>query len=230
MNQVGVLHENPYYPPSLTPTEYLNTIASLYRKSRSTEELLSLVDLSDAANRKIKNLSAGMYRRLGIAQTLVGRPRLVFLDEPTSNLDVRGRDLIVQLIIKTHQEEGVSFFLTSHILSELERACHEIGFINEGRLIDKGQLKELVEKHTQNRFRIISSDATKLKGILEKETEIVKLLIEGSATLIIEVSTSFAKNIDTRLRELVVDSDINLYEIRNTGTLEDAFRKVMDFE
>ena len=65
---------------------------------------------------------------------------------------------------------------------------------------------------------------------MEKETEIVKLLIEGSATLIIEVSTSFAKNIDTRLRELVVDSDINLYEIRNTGTLEDAFRKVMDFE
>ncbi len=99
LGQVGVLHENPYYPPSLTPTEYLDTIASLYRKSRSAEELLSLVELSNAADRKIKNLSAGMYRRLGIAQALVGRPSLVFLDEPTSNLDVRGRDLIVQLII-----------------------------------------------------------------------------------------------------------------------------------
>ncbi|MGY5881956.1 MAG: hypothetical protein RTV31_17045, partial [Candidatus Thorarchaeota archaeon] len=164
-----------------------------------------------------------------IAQALVGRPSLVFLDEPTSNLDVRGRDLIVQLIIKTHQEEDVSFFLTSHILSELERACHEIGFINEGRLIEKGHMKELVEKLTQNRFRIISSDSTKLKELLETETEILNFLIEGSATLIIEVSTSFANNIDTRLKELTVESGITVYEIRRTGTLEDAFRKVMGY-
>ena len=211
----------------MTPIEFLESVGTLYNSPKTPEELLSLVELSDAGDRKIKHLSAGMYRRLGVAQALVGNPRLVFLDEPTSNLDVGGRDLVIQLIMGIHQEEDVSFFITSHILTELERACTEVGFINKGRLIEKGDLRDLVDRYTQHRVRVVSSDSSKLKEQLQECEEIIDILVEGSATLIIEVSDSIIKDIESYLKEIVKDTPITIYEVRRTGDLEDAFRKVI---
>ena len=230
MKYVGVLHEHPFYPPLLTPHEYLEAVALLYPESKSSSELLSMVELSDASDRRIKNLSAGMYRRLGLAQALVGNPKLVLLDEPTSNLDVKGRDLVVKLILKISKEDGVSFFITSHILSELERICDEIGIIDSGHLLEKGSLKELVEKHTKNRFRIITSDSTELEKLLREESDVDDTFIEGSATLIVEVSPSFADNIDMKLQQLIQDSNLKIFEVRRSGTLEDAIRRAVSYE
>ncbi|MGY5874792.1 MAG: ABC transporter ATP-binding protein [Candidatus Thorarchaeota archaeon] len=227
LNQIGVLHENPYYPPSMTPMQYLDDVGSLYPTSVPAEELLEMVGLSDAVDRKIKYLSAGMQRRLGIALALVGEPRLVILDEPTSNLDVAGRDYIVRLIVKMHQENGVSFFLTSHILTELERACHKVAFINKGKIIEKGDVHKLVEKYTQNRFRILSSDPRKLLQILNDAKEVVDVFVDGSSSLIVEVAPEYASEMKTRFSELVSDEDIQIYAIENTGTLEDVYRKVV---
>jgi ABC-2 type transport system ATP-binding protein len=86
--RVGVLHEHPIYPPSLTAGRYLERVSRLYDAGRDPSELLELVGLLDAKQRKIGNLSAGMRQRLGVAQALIGKPELVFLDEPTSNLDI----------------------------------------------------------------------------------------------------------------------------------------------
>ncbi|MFO7837091.1 MAG: ABC transporter ATP-binding protein [Candidatus Thorarchaeota archaeon] len=224
---IGVLHEYPYFPPSMTPKQYLEDIGALYSTSVPAEDLLSMVKLLDAADRKIGHLSAGMYRRLGIAQALVGRPKLVFLDEPTSNLDVSGRDLVVKLIVKMHQKDNVSFFITSHILSELERACHNVAFIDRGSVVEKGTIPELIQKHTQTRFRVISSDSWRLEEILSDSEGIVDVFVDSSTSIILEVTTELLSGLESHLQQLVRDTKVNIYDVETTGTLEDVYRRVI---
>ncbi len=230
VDRIGVLHEDPYFPPSMTPRQYLTDVGFLYPQRVPADELLAMVGLSDAADRKIKNLSAGMKRRLGLAQALVGKPNLVLLDEPTSNLDITGRDQVLRLIVEIHQEEKVSFLITSHILSELERACHHIAVIVNGKIVEKGSTDELVKKHTQCRFRVMSSDSLKLELILKEEQGIVDVFVDGSKSVIIEVSPDYIENMESHLEELVNDSDIKIYGVENTGTLEDMFRRLIGRE
>jgi len=230
LQHIGVLHEDPYFPPLMTPRQYLTDVGFLYPQRIPADELLTMVGLSDAADRKIKNLSAGMKRRLGLAQALVGKPKLVLLDEPTSNLDVTGRDQVLRLIAEIYQEENVSFLITSHILSELERACHQIAVVVEGKIVEKGSIDELVEKHTQLRFRVMSSDSFKLEKILKEEQGIIDVLVDGTKSVIIEVSPDYVEDIESHLEELVKGTDIKFYGVENTGTLEDMFRRLISHE
>ncbi len=227
LGRVGVLHENPYFPQLMTPRQYLTDVGFLYPQRVSADELLAMVGLSDAGDRKIRNLSAGMKRRLGLAQALVGKPKLVLLDEPTSNLDITGRDQVLRLIVEIHQEGNVSFLITSHILSELERACHEIAVIVHGKIVEKGSVLELVERHTQCRFRVMSSDSLKLEKILKEEQGILEVFVDGSKSVIIEVLPDYVENMETHLEELVNGSDVKFFGVENTGTLEDMFRRLV---
>ncbi|MHA1929186.1 MAG: ABC transporter ATP-binding protein [Candidatus Thorarchaeota archaeon] len=230
LHEIGVLHENPYFPPLMTPRQYLKQVGLLYSERVPVRDLLSMVGLIKTADRQIRHLSAGMYRRLGLAQALVGRPKLVFLDEPTSNLDVSGRDLVIKLIVRIYKEENVSFFITSHILSELERACHKVAFINAGRIIEEGNIEELVRKHTRYRYRIISSDSWKLEQILREEKGIVDILVDSSTSVIIEVTPGYLNDIEARLEGLADNIGIKIYVVETTGSLEDVFRKVISHE
>jgi ABC-2 type transport system ATP-binding protein len=224
--RIGVLHEHPYYYPSMTAIRYLERVGNMYSDCKTPTELLTLVGLSEAAERKIGEFSAGMHQRLGLAQALVGRPQLVFLDEPTSNLDVDGRDIVISLLVDLYEDEGVSFFLSSHILSELERACHNVAFISSGKLIDTGPVSELVKKHTENRFKVVTSDSKKLSGVLMDLDGIIDVLVAGASTLIIEVTSNFASGLNSKLRGIADDADVEVFEISVTGTLEDVYRKV----
>ena len=228
--RIGVLHEDPYLPPLMKPKQYLTEVGFLYHQRVPADELLAMVGLSDAADRKIRNLSAGMKRRLGLAQALVGKPQLVLLDEPTSNLDITGRDQVLRLIVEIHQEEKVSFLITSHILSELERACHQIAVIVNGKIVEKGSVDELVKKHTQCRFRVMSSDSLKLEKILKEAQGVIDVFVDGSKSVIIEVSSDYVENIESRLEKIVNGSDIKFYGVENTGTLEDMFRRLIGHE
>jgi ABC-2 type transport system ATP-binding protein len=105
-------------------------------------ELLELVGLADAADRRIETMSKGMQQRLGIAQALVGSPRLLMLDEPTSALDPVGRRTVRQLLEELRRR-GVSVLLNSHLLSEVELVCDRVAILSRGKLVAEGPLHEL---------------------------------------------------------------------------------------
>ncbi|MFO7835721.1 MAG: ABC transporter ATP-binding protein [Candidatus Thorarchaeota archaeon] len=224
--RIGVLHEHPYYYPSMAAKRYLDLVGSMYPTCKESTEVLSLVNLSDAADRKIGEFSAGMKRRLGIAQAIIGNPELVFLDEPTSNLDVDGRDIVIRLLVDLYEEEGVSFFLSSHILSEVERACHNVAFIQSGKVIDSGLVSELIRKHTENRFKVLTPDAKRLSQALEHEDGVIDVLVTGSSTVIIEVTPNVAEQIESKVERIAKDANTDVFEIEGTGNLEDVYRKV----
>ena len=126
--RVGVLHENLGYPMSFSAQRFLEYVARIYNVDKPREralEMLKLVGLYDARDRAIKGFSAGMLQRLGLAQALIGEPELVFLDEPTVNLDPSARLMFLEKVKEFHRDHGVNFLTSTHILPESEKVLIE---------------------------------------------------------------------------------------------------------
>ena len=109
------------------------------------DELLELVGLSDAAKRRVEEMSKGMQQRLGIAQALVGEPRLLLLDEPTSALDPAGRRTIRTLLLEL-RARGIAVLLNSHLLGEVERVCDRVVILAGGKVVTAGRPDELTTR------------------------------------------------------------------------------------
>ena len=144
---VGYLPEGHRFPPFLTGRETLDLFARMGGvadgdRTRRAPALLDLVRLEGAADRKVGTYSKGMLQRLGIAQALMNRPRLVFLDEPTDGVDPVGRREIRRLI-ETLRDDGVTVFLNSHLLSEVERVCTRVAILKDGVLVREGTVDDL---------------------------------------------------------------------------------------
>ena len=142
---IGYLPDVPEFYPYMTPAEYLtfcgeiNGMASGEIKHR-TSELLSLVGL-EGEKRRIRGFSRGMKQRLGIAQALFNRPKLLICDEPTSALDPAGRKELLDILTAAREQTTVLF--STHILSDVEHICDEMAFLHEGKIALQGSLEEI---------------------------------------------------------------------------------------
>lgn len=139
--RIGYLPEVALYYPFLTPRETLTLygeLQGLKGKSlrKEVESLLETVGLTEAVNKQNRSLSKGMLQRVGIAQSLLGSPELLILDEVTSGLDPVGRNELRSLL-KARQQQGATLFFSSHELSEVEMLCDRIMIINKGKLIEE---------------------------------------------------------------------------------------------
>lgn len=150
---IGFLPENPYFYKFLTGEETLKFYGRLCglrgtALKEKTTELLSLTGLEDAAKRRLGGYSKGMLQRIGLAQALIQEPRLVVLDEPTAGVDPIGARAIRDLILEL-KRRGVTVFLCSHLLAQVQEICDRVGIVCQGLLIAEGSVSEL----TRNRER-----------------------------------------------------------------------------
>src|SRR4051812_10908440 len=158
--QIGYCPENPYFYDYLTPLELMNYFGEIFslpsskRKERSVE-LLSAVGLNEADWKKqLRKFSKGMLQRVGLAQSLINDPEIVFLDEPMSGLDPIGRREIRELIASL-PAQGKTVFMSTHILSDIEALCDEVAILRRGRLAATGNLQELLTaQHGQVGFEV----------------------------------------------------------------------------
>jgi ABC-2 type transport system ATP-binding protein len=142
---IGYLAELFRFPDWLRAHELLGLhqrLAGSRGGAAEREELLGLVGLGDAADVRVEAMSKGMQQRLGIAQALVGSPRLLMLDEPTSALDPVGRRIVRDLLVELKRRE-VAVLLNSHLLSEVERVCDRVAILVGGRIVARGSPAEL---------------------------------------------------------------------------------------
>jgi ABC-2 type transport system ATP-binding protein len=146
---LGYLAELFRFPGWATADELLHLhqrLAASTGGASERAELLELVGLSEAAGRRVETMSKGMQQRLGIAQALVGGPRLLLLDEPTSALDPAGRR-VVRDLLEELRRRGVAVLLNTHLLSEVERVCDRVAIIDRGELLAAGRPNELARPH-----------------------------------------------------------------------------------
>ena len=142
--RIGSLVEGPSLYPHLTGRQNLRISALLLGcNRRQIEDVLHIVGLLDAADRLVKQYSLGMRQRLGLALALLGKPRLLILDEPSNGLDPQGMAEMRSLLSELAKNQGLTIFLSSHLLDDIEKIATHVGLLHQGRLLAQGELDKL---------------------------------------------------------------------------------------
>ena len=154
---IGVLDQDPRYYGWMTGRELVEFAGGLQGLTRTEArahagEALERVGLADAARRRVGGYSGGMRQRLGIAQAIVARPRLLILDEPVSSLDPEGRRDLLTLIAELRADATVIF--STHVLSDIERVCDRVAILDHGHLVTEGPLEDLLARYALPLYRI----------------------------------------------------------------------------
>jgi ABC-2 type transport system ATP-binding protein len=182
-HEVGFLPENPYFYKHLTGAETLRFYGKLCNLRGAAlaariEELLSLVDLEDARNRRLGGYSKGMLQRIGLAQAMIQDPRLLILDEPTAGVDPIGSRQIRDLILRL-RDRGITVFLCSHLLEQVQEVCDHVGIIFRGKMVKEGKLEDLIAIEDQTEFTIRDASPELVEEmralILSRGAELVNL-------------------------------------------------------
>jgi len=221
--RVGSLVESPALYLHLSGYDNLKFIAKLHNIPESRiDEVLALVDLTRDAKRKAKQYSLGMKQRLAIAMALLNEPELLLLDEPVNGLDPNGIQDIRKLLIKLNREKGITIFVSSHLLAEIERMCTHVGIISRGKLRFEGTIGELAKQ----------SGACKLLVTLKDAPRWHEQLIIDNASAELQSTTQISLELPDReaipeFTKNLVNKGADLYEIRILDGLEEWFMNLV---
>lgn len=223
LQEVGALVERPDFYEYLSAYKNLSLLAAMDKVSKERIlEVLEIVGLADRAKDKVRAFSQGMKQRLGIAQALLSKPKLLILDEPTNGLDPRGMKEVRDLIRKL-AEEGITILLSSHLLHEIEQICTTMAIINLGKLIKIGSVHDLLNESDTFITEITAEPVVKAKTTLES-LEYVSNVVESSGTLKVRIAN---KDLSQLTRDLV-NANVNVSAIIPRTSLEDYFLSLTD--
>ena len=222
LNQIGSMIEEPSYYPNLTGYENLLVFQKILGfDKKNIQETLKIVGLDQPKNKKklVKDYSLGMKQRLALAFALVKKPRLLILDEPTNGLDPAGIHEIRELIIKLAKEQGITAFISTHILSEVEHIADRVGIINHGQLVYEGEIR-----------KIQSNKWLEVRGDFRGRREVISQVLFDYPCKMLEIQEDKLKltnladqQISSLLRDLIVEK-VPIYEVKQEQeTLESIF-------
>ncbi len=223
--QIGVMLQEGGLYPGVKPLEVLQLFASYYDNADDPERLLQLVGLDDARKTLVRRLSGGQCQRLSLALALIGRPRLVFLDEPTAGMDPRARATTWQLV-RELRDDGVTIVLTTHAMDEAEHICDRVAIVDHGRIVAAGSPMELTERvgHEEISFNAAAGlDRRRLGDALGLVGDAVAEIRPGDYVIAAASTPTLLADLTAWLR----DEDISLGDLR-TGrrSLEEVFLRM----
>lgn len=219
IEKVGAIVENPDFYMYLSGRKNLQLVANMYKNidNKRIDEVVKLVGLEKRINDKVSKYSLGMRQRLGIAQAILNRPKLLILDEPTNGLDPEGIKELREFLVKLAHDENMAIFISSHNLAELESFCTRVCIIKNGKIIESATMDELKSETNgeENTYTVEIND-TKL---LEK-SENITIIDEKKFKLV-----SKKEDVPDFVEQLV-KKNIKIFEIKEEKiSLEDAFLK-----
>jgi ABC-2 type transport system ATP-binding protein len=213
--RVGAVLEATDFHPGRSGRDHLRSLGrSIGIPDARADEVLGIVDLAGAAQRRVKGSSLGMRQRLGLAAALLGDPELLVLDEPANGLDPEGVRWLRDFL-RSFAAEGHTVLVSSHVLAEVAQTVDNVVIISGGRLVVESSLEELTAR-VGGAVRIRSSDNVKLRGILAEET--IRVEAGESHALVAYGATS------DRIGDLAFDNGIRIHELVADGSsLEEVF-------
>lgn len=221
--KVGFLPEDGSVYGELSAWQNLKFLANFYEgdsrvDDERIEELLELVNLDDVMDKKTKGFSKGMKQRLLLAQTLLNDPEVLILDEPTSGLDPEGSSM-VKRVIKEEKARGKTIFFSSHILSEVEEVCDEIGILVEGEIKAEGSLDDIKNKFMDLRgYEIRIETKNALPELDFDEISEIKRLADNKVVI------HSHKDIRNQISDFLYDNDMIVRNLEiNEPSLEEIF-------
>lgn len=226
--RIGCLIENPAFFGSLTAYQNLRYyclqkgIADL----KQIDEVLRLVQLTDARNKKFKKFSLGMKQRLGIAFALLDNPDIVILDEPINGLDPIGISELRDTFRKLNEERGITFIISSHILSELYAVANRFLFIDKGKVL-KELTKDELDIECRRCLVVKTSDTKKSAVLFEEKMNITDYKVIDKSEIRI-----YSDNVThSDVNRMLVENGVDVYAIGESGvSLEDYFKQLIKEE
>jgi len=235
---IGVVPDESNLYEEMTGYENLCFCGSLYGISKKEREdksvkLLETFGLSEFANKKFKSYSKGMKRKLTIAAAIIHEPEILFMDEPTTGIDVASARQIRNLIKDLHKK-GTTIFLTTHYIEEAERLCDRVAFINKGEIIEVDTVQNLIEKTRESNLIEVSFEETspeetlRLISKLNQQFSYLECLIKDQTT--IKIISNDKINISPIINFISNEGFFILEAKLIKPTLEDAFVKITGME
>lgn len=233
---IGVVPESHGYYGWMTPKEYLQYFNSLFGGNEGNgylEELLKKVGLREKRNVPIGEFSRGMKQRLGIAKALVNHPKIIFLDEPTLGLDPSGQRDIQLLIREINLNDGITVFITSHLLKDIEVLCNKVCIIKDGNLVEQGSIKELQEKYVTAYTILLQTTDNDLALALLQKLNGISNVSKDENQLVVRFSEGLSANeigtVNRNLAGAVFTAGIDIQEMTHKSlSMEDIFFKVTE--
>jgi len=220
--RIGVMLQEGGLYPGVRPLELLRLFAAYYAHPADPDVLLERVGLTDAQGTLVRRLSGGQQQRLSLALALIGRPSLVFLDEPTAGMDPHARATTWELI-RSLRDDGVTVVLTTHAMDEAEQLCDRVGIIDGGRLVICGSPAELTLNAAGDEMRFSAPPGLDRSSLATALGVDAHLLVEerpGEYVLAAEATPTVIAELAIWLR----DRDLRLAELRaGRRTLEEVF-------
>ena len=206
-SRIGSLIEHPSLYEHLSAVDNLEITRRLRNiEKERINDVLEMVNLTNASKKLVENYSLGMKQRLGLALALMPKPELLILDEPINGLDPAGIIEIRELLIKLNKEQGVTIFLSSHLLPEIEKLVTHLGILNNGNLIFQGTINELTEMNSKRVIQIETDDNPKAQGILSSSYKVLK---KNNA---LEIHFENKQQVASIGRELIT-AGLNIYQL-----------------
>lgn len=234
--KIGLLPDVPAFYDWMTGNEFLRFVGETHRLpareiNRRAEALLDVVGLKKAGGRRVGGYSRGMRQRLGIGQALMNNPKVLFMDEPTSALDPIGRREVLELIGKLRQTATI--FMSTHILSDVERICDMVGVINKGRLITVSTVDALRKKYARSVFEVefIEDAGMFIETVKQVDWLAEPQIVTERDTRFLRVRAVDVERARRDLPKLIIGSGLTLTRYELTApSLEDIFVEMMNGE
>ena len=221
MESIGGIVENPDMYGYLTGRENLKLYARIRNIGNDRiDEVIKLVDMEKAADMKVSKYSLGMKQRMGLALTLLHKPKILILDEPTNGLDPVGIKSLREILKKISKEEKTAVFVSSHIIAEMQTMCDKIAMIQNGKIIKVSDIDSLLAKDKDGKIECL----VKVKDT-EKAIELIKENITKDVTIEDKyIVAKIMKDEISKINKLLVSNDVDVESIsEKESSLEDIF-------
>ena len=231
---LGYCPERAFFYDDMAAVDYLIYIARLCGVARSeavaqAKELLGWLDLGGFATAKAGGFSAGMKQRLGLAQALIHNPNLLILDEPTANMDPTGRLSILDKLKHLSQEQGVTIFLSSHILSELEQIVDSLTMIDRGRIVVEGEMEALRKRFSGNHYLVKTSNNDAVLQEIQDRQYVREVWADNDG--FVHVVSEDGPTLRKSILNVVVQRGLDLQHLSEEQVdLQSIYRKTMGME